>query len=382
MAYLLKIGLLCFLVAASSVKAETASEATPKTAAKATKSDVLTEADLERFSSWIAGDWDNIAQIEQETSDGVADENMRQRYAMRYTEINTPNVKGRTFAIENYDDGRGFKGAMERVSLHRFILNDNNDAIVHEILFLKDKAFRKSLVNSLKPLENINENDISARESCRLYWHWTGKRFEGATQKGACVTSSYTDREITVEGTGVLGPELLMRHDRNFEMSGEEILRPGASEADRFKRVSNYTGSYVRRPTIVVSDMERALSLYRDILGLKLSRINQDSADSYAYTVFNIPNGTKVQHAMLDADNNSRALSLVEVPGTPTVDANNGVRKATILFNANGRLQQIRERLIQENYQVLPMHQMTASISEFGFIDADGHLIALYEITE
>lgn len=210
----------------------------PKTLAEA-PSERLTENDLNKFTSWLVGRWDNIAQVQAEIDSGVAESDRRHRYAMQYTAIQAPSIQGRLLAIENYDDGRGFEGDMQRVSLHRFMLSEDSHFILHEILFLKDEAFRKSLAVSLKPLEMITEDDIRARESCRLYWKWTGKRFEGATQQGACVTNSYMDRNITVEGLGVLEPNRLMRHDRNFEMSGEEIPHPGHETADKFIRVSD-----------------------------------------------------------------------------------------------------------------------------------------------
>lgn len=339
----------------------------------------LSEKDMDRLSDWLVGNWDNVAQVQQEIKAGLAADEQRQRYAMRYTEIEASQVKGRIFAIENYDDGTGFKGEMQRVSLHRFMLSDDKQNIIHEILFLKDKAFRKSLIGNLKPLENITEDDIRSREDCRLYWTWTGERFEGATKKGACVTNSYTDRDITVEGQGILEANRLMRHDRNFEMSGEEIPRPGYKEKDVFDRVSDYTGAYIRRPTLVVHDMEGALTLYRDILGLKLGRLNQDPPDSYVFTTFNIPAGTNVMHATLDTDKGARVLSLVEVKTMSVPDSANNLRTSAILINANGRLADIRTRLIKEGYTVYPNHALGKTGMEFAFIDNDGHLIALYE---
>lgn len=341
--------------------------------------DSASEKQLDLLSSWLVGSWDNIAQVEGEIKAGVPPEQRRQRYAMRYTEIKAPAIKGRIFAIENYDDGNGFKGSLQRISLHRFMLSDDKSAILHEILFLKDKAFRKSLIGNLKPLENITEDDIRSRADCRLYWAYADDRFEGATKKGACVTNSYTDRDITVEGMGQLDADHLVRHDRNFEMSGEEIPRAGYKIADKFDRVSSYTGAYIRRPTLVVHDMEGALRLYRDILGLKLGRLGQDDPESYVYTTFNIPKRTPVMHATMDTDKGGRVLSLVEVKSMIVPNSKNMLRTSAIMINANGRLDEIRKRLIKDGFTVYPNHKLGRTGTEFAFIDADGHLIALYE---
>jgi len=373
--------MLTVCLCALSCTASSPSSQVPASSEASVTSDTarLSEQDMDRLASWLVGSWDNIEQVEAEIKDGMEEADRRQRYAMRYSAVTAPAVKGRLFAIENYDDGRGFDGVMQRVSLHRFMLSEDKRAILHEILFLKDKAFRQSLIGNLKPLENITEDDIRAREDCRLYWTWKGTRFEGATKVGACVTNSYTDRDITVEGSGILETGQLMRHDRNFEMSGEEIIRPGYKVADTFKRVSEYTGAYIRRPTLVVHNMDGALSLYRDILGLKLGRLSQDPADSYVYTTFNIPKDTTTMHATLDTDKGARVLSLVEVKSMTVPDRANNLRRSAILINANGRLAEIRERLLKENFVVYPNHALGKTGTEFAFIDKDGHLIALYE---
>ncbi len=198
----------------------------------------LAEKDLDLFASWIVGSWDNLEQVEKEIADGVEEENRRHRYAMQYTEIDLPHIDGKVFAIENYDDSRGFEGEMVRVSLHRFYLTEDKSEIQHQIMFFKDKAFRDNLKTDLAPLKGITLADLRSREECSLYWTWTGERFEGATRKGECVTNSYTDRDITVEGAGVLSSTMLSRHDRNFEMTGEEIARPGYETPEVFRKIN------------------------------------------------------------------------------------------------------------------------------------------------
>ncbi len=140
-----------------------------------------------------------------------------------------------------------------------------------------------------------------------------------------------------------------------------------------------YTGVTIRRPTLMVRNMDRALALYRDILGLRVGRLNQDAPESYVFTIFNIPVGTIVHHATLDTDKAERVLSLIEVKTMPPQRGRAGLRTSAILVNANGRLAEIRKRLITGGYKVLPNHSLAPNGTEFGLIDADGHLIALYE---
>lgn len=140
-----------------------------------------------------------------------------------------------------------------------------------------------------------------------------------------------------------------------------------------------YSGVYIRRPTLVVRDMEESLSLYRDTLGLVLGDLRADPPDSYVFTTFNIPAGTPVMHATLDSDRGKRVLSLVAVASMPTPEADAGIRTSAILVNANGRLAEIRDQLVGDGYLVLPNHALGETGTEFAFVDRDGHLIALYE---
>ena len=142
-----------------------------------------------------------------------------------------------------------------------------------------------------------------------------------------------------------------------------------------------YTGVTIRRPTLMVRDMDRALALYRDILGLRLGRLSQDPADSYVYTAFNIPKGSVVIHATFDTGTDQRVLSLIAVRSMPPPPSprREGLRTAAMLVNANGRLDEIRRLLTAGGYRQMPCHTLAPNGTECAFLDADGHLIALYQ---
>jgi catechol 2,3-dioxygenase-like lactoylglutathione lyase family enzyme len=161
--------------------------------------------------------------------------------------------------------------------------------------------------------------------------------------------------------------------------AGLVLTDAGAAQQPPASPPTAYDGITIRRPTLMVRDMDRALALYRDILGLRLGRLSQDGPDSYVYTAFNIPEGTVVWHATFDTDKEQRVLSLLAVKSMPEPREPKGLRTTAILVNANGRLAEIRERLIAGGYLVLPNHSLAPNGTEFAFEDADGHLIAVYE---
>lgn len=141
-----------------------------------------------------------------------------------------------------------------------------------------------------------------------------------------------------------------------------------------------YEGSYVRRPTLVISDMEASLALYRDILGFRLGSLKEDPKDSYVFKAFNIPIDATVMHATLDSDTEKRTLSLVEYKGLAPIDAENAVRRSAVLVNANGRFGDIKEQLEDGGYMLLPSHKLGKNGVEMGFLDPDGHLIVIYQM--
>ncbi len=140
-----------------------------------------------------------------------------------------------------------------------------------------------------------------------------------------------------------------------------------------------YDGSYVRRPTLVVSDMDASLALYRDILGFRLGSLKEDPKDSYVFEAFNVPLEATAMHATLDSDDEKRTLSLVEYRAMDAIDAKSGLRRAAVLVNANGRFEEIKSQLEQGGYHLLSPHPLGENGVEMGFLDPDGHLIVIYE---
>ena len=72
----------------------------------------------------------------------------------------------------------------------------------------------------------------------------------------------------------------------------------------------------VYRHSILVSDLDRSLTLYRDALGLELGRVSETSADSYSYVFFDIPPGSMKRFAYLSGEGDANnVLGIGEVPG-------------------------------------------------------------------
>lgn len=136
------------------------------------------------------------------------------------------------------------------------------------------------------------------------------------------------------------------------------------------------------RHSILVSNLERALTLYRDVLGLTLGRVAETPADSYSYRFFNIEPGAMQRFAYLSGEGGYRnVLGIGEVPGIDLKlpDAPRSVAYVQTVADVEG----IREQVEAMGLTTLePVEFMSREAGrpgmEFGIIDFDGHLILVY----
>lgn len=138
----------------------------------------------------------------------------------------------------------------------------------------------------------------------------------------------------------------------------------------------------VYRHSILVADLERALTLYRDVLGLTVSRVTDTPADSYSYRFFNIEPGAMKRFAYLDGDGgHSNVLGLGEVPGIALglPDSPRAVAFVQTVADVEG----VKARVEAMGLETIePVEFMSRESGrpgmEFGIIDFDGHLILVY----
>ena len=144
-----------------------------------------------------------------------------------------------------------------------------------------------------------------------------------------------------------------------------------------------YSGSYYKRQLYVVTDMERALTLWRDVLGLQAGAITTSGPNSYSREVFNIPAEAQMRFCTLSAGPTQvRTMALLEVKGVP-LPPKTGIRTTGAVINANGRLAEIISKAKAMGLTVFGP-RVLASVgqgdgTEQGFLDWDGNVIVLYE---
>jgi len=143
-----------------------------------------------------------------------------------------------------------------------------------------------------------------------------------------------------------------------------------------------YDMPHVKRPNRVVADIERSLTVYRDILGLTASEPQVSGEDSYSYPVFNIPKGTPMRTVTLHEPGEQRVFALTELKGF------NLPRPVSTPFMATAV---IGITDLEKKFAKIEALGLTVTASkiaggtdfkfiEQAFVDFDGHLIVCYEV--
>jgi catechol 2,3-dioxygenase-like lactoylglutathione lyase family enzyme len=146
-----------------------------------------------------------------------------------------------------------------------------------------------------------------------------------------------------------------------------------------------YTGATFKRVTLVVADMDRALTVYREILGFDLDGITESSGESYSYPVFRIDPSAKIRFATLSAGTQQvRTMALVEVQGMELPKPGVPLMTASVIRvgDIDGAMAKIKALGLETNEQQLAGRPGEFQFKEQAFVDFDGHLIVLYEILE
>ena len=140
-----------------------------------------------------------------------------------------------------------------------------------------------------------------------------------------------------------------------------------------------------KRINLCVADLERSLSVYRDILGFTVDHIKDSKDDSYSYPVFTFPKDAKLRFATLNTASQERTLALTEVTGIelPEMPVPRMVAAVINCPAFDEVLDKVRAAGLEViEPQNLPDPDGNPKGRESAFIDPDGHLIVLYVLND
>lgn len=138
-----------------------------------------------------------------------------------------------------------------------------------------------------------------------------------------------------------------------------------------------------KRSTLLVSNLEQSLKVYRDILGFSVFKIEASSSDSYSYPVFKIPKEATIKFATLNSPTQVRTMALTEVTGVELPKPQPPLMSAAVINvdDLDKVMAQIKALgLEMTDPKIDEGNDFT--FKEQAFVDFDGHLIVLYQIVK
>ncbi|MEX1308841.1 MAG: VOC family protein [Candidatus Sulfomarinibacteraceae bacterium] len=145
----------------------------------------------------------------------------------------------------------------------------------------------------------------------------------------------------------------------------------------------DYEGANFKRVTLVVSDLERSLQIYRDVLGFSLDGISDSTEASYSYPVFKIDPKAKIRFATLSAGPAQvRTMALTEVTGIDLPKPARPHMTASVIRvdDLDGTFTKIEALGLETVPPKIAERPGEFKFVERAFVDFDGHLIVLYQI--
>ena len=171
------------------------------------------------------------------------------------------------------------------------------------------------------------------------------------------------------------GPPLCRQQRRRASL-------PRAQRTRRLIDVNNTDGIRFQRANYVVADLDRALTLYRDILGLSVEFIHESEPDSYSYPVFEIDKRAPLRFCVLSTATQPRVMALTEIRGVELPKAQFPRRAAIVLDVPN--IDEVVSGCVNAGLRVYPEERLITHDGrtgrEIGIVDADANLIVIYHI--
>ena len=145
----------------------------------------------------------------------------------------------------------------------------------------------------------------------------------------------------------------------------------------------------VKRPLLIVRDLERSVRFYADVIGLELYSVepyyNRDPK-SLGYEMFGIPAGARKRMAMFNTSDEVRGLTLQEVKDME-VAFTQRPRAFTVLFETDDLLGIRRRakdagfRVVEPSLDEIPATDTTPRLRfmELAVIDPDDHAVAFFQ---
>ena len=138
-----------------------------------------------------------------------------------------------------------------------------------------------------------------------------------------------------------------------------------------------------QRANFVVSDIDKALTFYRNVLGFEVTFRKPHNPESYSFTVMEIPEQSEIGFCILSAPDQPRVMALTQVAKVPMEPVPFPRRGAIVLEMANpDEAIEGAKELGLHVYEEGSLRTGDGRVGrEIGIVDFDDNLIVIYLIT-
>ena len=143
------------------------------------------------------------------------------------------------------------------------------------------------------------------------------------------------------------------------------------------------SGVRFQRGNHVVADLDRALTLYRDVLGFEVTFTLPHNPHSYSIAVFDMPPTAVMRFCVLSTDTQERVMALTEVAGVELAPVPHPRRSAIVLEIDDPDAVTAGARALGLTvYDEEVLRTKDGRIGrEIGIVDFDDNLVVIYKIT-
>lgn len=139
-----------------------------------------------------------------------------------------------------------------------------------------------------------------------------------------------------------------------------------------------------QRANFVVEDIDKALTLYRDVLGFEVTFRKGHNPESYSIPVFEIPDGAELDFVILSLPGQPRVMALSGIKNVPLAPVPHPRRSAIVLDVADpDKAMADSAALGLKVYEEGRLETHDGRIGrEIGIVDFDDNLIVIYRIAD
>jgi catechol 2,3-dioxygenase-like lactoylglutathione lyase family enzyme len=136
---------------------------------------------------------------------------------------------------------------------------------------------------------------------------------------------------------------------------------------------------YVHRSNFIVADLDRALRVYRDIIGFKVDGIAP--ASTFMDDVLNIPPEAETRIAFLSSGEGEFGnIAMTEIKGFE-LPRDSGIHSSVLIIEVQRDMETLFDQLKAEGCELEKIYELTRpSRREIAFTDLDGHRVILMRL--